>query len=494
MRRNAKHTVTCYDAQPLYACLGPCSLFMFDPITTLAQAYHSDPVHYFHALNGLSDFIWLDSGRPASTQGRYDIFCAEAKSKVIIDSQGKHWLNEQGAKQAISPMQFDKWVSKHTKPTVHQNQSAQALPFIGGIIGYMGYAWQNTEYKLPISEDYTGNIAELFAFDWALVIDHQNQSACLVDASSTPETVHELERISALLSSAENNFAAQNGNGITGNFSCSQFTADTTREQYHAAIDDIHEYILSGDCYQVNFAQRFSAEFKGELDTAYLKLRAATPSPFSAYFKTAKNPILSLSPERFLAFDGKQVLTQPIKGSSPRGRTPEEDAALAQALLASEKNRAENVMIVDLLRNDLSQCCKPFSVKVPKLFELQTFANVHHLVSTVTGELENDCDAFTLFKKSFPGGSITGAPKKRAMEIIAELEPHSRGVYCGSVAYFSRNGKADSSITIRTLQADGNRLYCWGGGGIVLDSEANQEFDESLFKVRKLMAALNPDT
>lgn len=496
MRRNAKHTVTCYDAGPLYACLGPCSLFMFDPITTLTQAYHSDPVHYFHALKGLSDFIWLDSGRPVSTQGRYDIFCAEANSKVFIDNQGTHWLNEHGAEQEISLAQFDDWVNEHSKPPAEPSQSAlgQTLPFIGGIVGYMGYAWQNTEFKLPIREDYTGNPAELFAFNWALVIDHQNQSACLVSAGGEPDTNHELERISALLSAAENNVAAQSGAGITDNFTCSQFTADTTREQYHAAINDIHEYILAGDCYQVNFAQRFSAEFKGELDTAYLKLRAATPSPFSAYFKTAKNPILSLSPERFLAFDGKQVITQPIKGSSPRGRTPEEDSALAQALLASEKNRAENVMIVDLLRNDLSQCCKPFSVKAPKLFELQTFANVHHLVSTVTGELDEDYDAFTLFKKSFPGGSITGAPKKRAMEIIAELERHSRGVYCGSVAYFSRNGKADSSITIRTLQADGDRLYCWGGGGIVLDSEAGQEFDETLFKVSKLMAALNTDT
>lgn len=472
---------------------------MFDPITTLAQAYHSDPVHYFHALRGLSDFIWLDSGRPVSTQGRFDIFCAEATSKVTVDNQGQHWLHEQGRQRAISPAQLDEWIEEQTQSggILTPNELSHSLPFIGGVIGYMGYAWQNLEYKLPIHDEYSGNIAEFFAFDWALIIDHQYERATLVSTTSTHDKSrqHTLDRISTLLLAPPKlNTSADNNYGISERFCCGEFQPDITREQYLNAISDIHEYILAGDCYQVNFAQRFSAAFEGELDLAYLILREATPSPFSAYFKTAQNPVLSLSPERFLAFDGKHVVTQPIKGSSPRGENREEDSALAEALLASEKNRAENVMIVDLLRNDLSQCCKPFSVKVPKLFELQTFANVHHLVSTVTGELNDEYDAFTLFKKSFPGGSITGAPKKRAMEIIAELEPHDRGVYCGSVAYFSRNGKADSSITIRTLQADGNRLFCWGGGGIVLDSDATQEFDESVFKVNKLMRALNART
>lgn len=456
---------------------------MFAPITALTQAYHSDPVHYFHALKSLSDFVWLDSGRPESSQGRYDIFCALATSKFIIDRDGKHWLYKHGQRQASSPSLLEQWVSEHTTlEGMHQqlpDSNLQGLPFVGGVIGCMGYSWQNPQFQLPLNAPYSGNLAEFYAFNWALLIDHETKTATLV---GDEQAITAIAKLLAAPSHTEKPF-----------FQCSAFKADISRSQYLNAIAAIHEYILAGDCYQVNYAQRFSASYQGDLDLAYLKLRNATPSPFSAYFKCAQNPVLSLSPERFLAFDGAQVLTQPIKGSSPRGQDPNEDAALAEALLNSEKNRAENVMIVDLLRNDLSQCCKPFSVKVPKLFELQSFANVHHLVSTVVGELEQDCQAFTLFKRSFPGGSITGAPKKRAMEIIAELEPHNRGTYCGSIAYFSRNGKADSSITIRTLQADGEQLYCWGGGGIVLDSVADKEYEESLFKVDKLMRALSTE-
>lgn len=454
---------------------------MFDPITTLTQPFSSDPVHYFLALKDLSDFIWLDSGRPFGTQGRFDIFCAEAATQITLDSTGQHWLHKNNGCTAISEQAFEEWISSNSAPANNYDPSLkealQALPFIGGIVGFTAYAWRNTDFGISTPYRYTGDIAHFYSFEWALVIDHHSQSATLVGASKA------ITKIAQHLANAKRS--------PTGRFACSSFEPDIAAENYLAAIHDIHEYILAGDCYQVNFAQRFHAKFQGDLDSAYLRLREATPSPFSAYFKNTKNPILSLSPERFLAFEGASVLTQPIKGSSARGATPEEDAALAEALINSEKNRAENVMIVDLLRNDLSQCCKPFSVKVPRIFELQTFANVHHLVSTVIGELEENITAFDLFKRSFPGGSITGAPKKRAMEIIDELETEDRGAYCGSIVYFSRNGKADSSITIRTLQAEGGSLYCWGGGGIVLDSNAHQEYEESLFKVQKLMRALS---
>jgi para-aminobenzoate synthetase component 1 len=198
--------------------------------------------------------------------------------------------------------------------------------------------------------------------------------------------------------------------------------------------------------------------------------------------------VLSLSPERFIQVRGSEVETKPIKGTIKRGITPEEDAANAQWLQNSQKNRAENVMIVDLLRNDLSKHCA--NVRVPKLCELQTFANVHHLVSTVTGELKANASAIDVLRDAFPGGSITGAPKIRAMEIIEELEPTRRSLYCGSLGYISADGQMDTSIAIRTLVCDGNKIHCWGGGGIIADSETDQEYRESIAKVKVLMDTL----
>ncbi|RZK97799.1 MAG: aminodeoxychorismate synthase component I, partial [Pedobacter sp.] len=259
-------------------------------------------------------------------------------------------------------------------------------------------------------------------------------------------------------------------------------------DDYCLAIQKIQSYILAGDCYQVNFAQRFSTEFEGDTLVAYLQLRDSLPSPFSAYIELASGAILSLSPERFIKLEKNRAETKPIKGTIARGKTPAEDSANANILSGSLKDRAENLMIVDLLRNDLSKTCT--NVKVPELFSLQSFANVHHLVSTVTGTLQQGYTALDLFATSFPGGSITGAPKIRAMEIIEELEPVRRSVYCGSVGYISACGNMDTNIAIRTLVCDQHKIHCWGGGGIVADSKADNEYQESIAKVSVLLETL----
>ena len=268
------------------------------------------------------------------------------------------------------------------------------------------------------------------------------------------------------------------------------FQPDTEKSQYLKSLERIKQYLAAGDCYQVNLSQRFSATYTGSPLSAWVALQSAHPAPHSCYFDTGTSSVFGVSPERFLSIHGRQVVTEPIKGSRPRSTDAAEDQAIGQELLQNPKDRAENLMIVDLLRNDLGACCKPGTVKAEPLFELRRFSNVQHLVSTVRGELRDEVSPLQALLQAFPGGSITGAPKKRAMEIIDELEPVPRGAYCGSFFWMDNQGNLDSNILIRTLQTDGNQLFCHGGGGIVFDSDPEAEYEESCFKVEKLMGAL----
>lgn len=269
------------------------------------------------------------------------------------------------------------------------------------------------------------------------------------------------------------------------------FQPEQDRRAYLSNLARIQSYLQAGDCYQVNLAQRFSAAFSGSPLNAWLALQQAHPAPHSCYFDTGNgHSVFGVSPERFLSIKGRKVVTEPIKGSRPRGHSPDEDDRFAAELQANPKDQAENLMIVDLLRNDLGISCESGSIQASPLFELRRFSNVQHLVSTITGTLKADVTPLQALFSAFPGGSITGAPKKRAMEIIAELEPVARGAYCGSFFWMDDQGNLDSNILIRTLQTEGDRLYCHGGGGIVFDSIPEAEYEESRFKVAKLMGAL----
>ncbi|MBZ2187947.1 aminodeoxychorismate synthase component I [Alcanivorax sp. JB21] len=269
------------------------------------------------------------------------------------------------------------------------------------------------------------------------------------------------------------------------------FQADWSRDQYLSAMARIQTYLAAGDCYQVNLAQRFRARFTGSPWAGWRRLLAAHPAPHACFMDYGEGQVFGVSPERFLSIRQGKMVTEPIKGSQPRGDSPHEDAAFGRTLLASEKDRAENLMIVDLLRNDLGQVAVPGSVRAAPLFELRRFSNVQHLVSTVTAELRPDVTPLAALLACFPGGSITGAPKRRAMQIITELEGSPRGFYCGSLFWQKANGDFDSNILIRTLQSQAGEIICHGGGGIVHDSDPEQEYRESLFKVEKLMAALS---
>ncbi|MCJ8300654.1 MAG: aminodeoxychorismate synthase component I, partial [Pseudomonadales bacterium] len=320
-------------------------------------------------------------------------------------------------------------------------------------------------------------------YPWAIIIDHQTQSAQLIGCDLISDT--DFAQLQVLLEDAD---AAP----IKDNFSLTEkFHSNVSADDYTQALQKIDNYILSGDCYQVNFAQRFKASCQGDPLAAYLKLRSAAPTHFSAFIETEQGAILSLSPERFLSVDASgAVLTQPIKGTQPRDADPSIDQANKHYLENSEKDRSENLMLVDLMRNDISKSCALHSVKVPALFAIESYQNVHHLVSTVSGQLDRQHNAISLLRNCFPGGSITGAPKIRAMQIIDELEPHRRSIYCGSIGYLSLCGRMDTSITIRTLLIEKQNIFCWAGGGIVADSQIEAEYQETFDKVNNLLNAL----
>lgn len=372
-------------------------------------------------------------------------------------------------------------------------------PFTGGTAGFFGYGLGRTLERLPpeaapfsIDDQDLPDMALGF-YDVVIAFDMIAQRASIL-STGLPE--HDTEKrnarakqrlaeIRARLAKAKPALSTTPRNTPT-------LRSNFTRADYEKAVAQVIDYIHAGDIFQANLSQRFTTEL-AEGDSAwalYLRLRAASPAPFSSFFNFGEGTIVSSSPERFLSCRDGEVETKPIKGTKPRGRNADEDAKLAAALLASEKDRAENVMIVDLLRNDISRVCEDHSVSVTKLCELESFANVHHLVSTVRGTLRPGMAASDLLAACFPGGSITGAPKRRAMEIIAELEPTTRGPYCGAIGWLGPNGDMDSAIAIRTMIVKGRRVTFQAGGGIVADSDPAAEYEETLAKARNMCEAL----
>jgi para-aminobenzoate synthetase component 1 len=357
------------------------------------------------------------------------------------------------------------------------------LPFNGGWLGYFGYDLGRTIENIPTRAIEDINLPQMAIGLYldALIYDKQQQSWFYV---SQPNT----DRL-ALYEQYLNTHANSQVN--TQSFALnSDWQSNMSETEYAAKFAQIEEYLKSGDCYQINLAQRFNAQFEGSPWAAYIKLREANKAPFSSFINHPQGAILSISPERFISVNNNVVETKPIKGTLPRKADALEDQRQAQILAASAKDRAENVMIVDLLRNDLGKVAKPGSVHVPSLFAIESFPAVHHLVSTVTSELDEGKTAVDQLKAAFPGGSITGAPKIRAMEIIEELEPHRRSIYCGSIGYLSACGNMDTSITIRTLVCHKAQIYCWAGGGIVADSKVELEYQETYDKVNKILPLL----
>ncbi len=440
------------------------------PIQQRPLPYPIDSLTLCERLRPLGDLIFLDSGRPACPWGRFDIIAAAPVEKITCTQQA-------------SDNPFPALDSLYRQHALNVAQ-ADHLPFVGGLMGYFSYDLGRRLEQLPQQAEASYALPDmnLGLYLWAVVVDHKLQQSTLVASPLVEHTL--LDQIeSRLLSDTAPD---------TNHFNLTQhFQSNISADEYRQKLAKIDDYIHAGDCYQVNFAQRFQSQYEGDPWQAYRLLRAVAPTPYSAYIDTDEGAILSLSPEQFLQVRNGEVQTRPIKGTRPRSAEPTDDAALKTELQQSTKDRAENLMIVDLLRNDLSRVCEHNSVKVPELFKVESYANVHHLVSTVTGKLPKDGSAVNLLAHCFPGGSITGAPKIRAMEIIEELEPHRRSIYCGSIGYLSLCGRMDTSITIRTLLCEGNSIYCWAGGGIVADSIIDMEYEETFNKVNNLLDCLN---
>lgn len=433
--------------------------------------YRADPGFYFGAVSRAPGAVLLDAGRPAAQRGRYDLISAWPLAELTPeqDETGTDFL--QRLRVSLNEL------GEAETPT------GVELPFAGGLIGYLGYDFGRRLEHLPQTaiDDLDLADARFGLYPWALISDHLLGTSQLLFHPRLDEA--ERERLRTLFERVQPSVAQP--------FELLEaFRADLDADGYRQALERIQAYIQAGDCYQVNFSQRFRAPYRGDPWTAYQALRAACPTPFSGYQALPDGAIISLSPERFLQVSRGQVETRPIKGTRPRDSDPARDADYADDLLSSLKDRAENLMIVDLLRNDLGRSCAIGSVRVPELFALESYPNVHHLVSSVTGKLAPGKDPLDLIAGSFPGGSITGAPKIRAMQIIDELEPTRRALYCGSLLYLDVRGEMDSSIAIRSLLAKDGQLSCWGGGGIVADSDWQAEYQESITKVKVLLETL----
>ena len=461
----------------------------------------------YQQLSRLLKLDWamlLDSGSiPESSNReseliyrRFDIFVCQPTLRLTYSNK-KLTIEDNKDIADVSdspPLETMRKITNEYSENSKQSEHNIKLPFNGGWLGYISYDFgftlqPNHEKLFPSQIDNLKKESDLPLiamgfYQWAIITDHKEQTSTLHNFglnSSEWET---------LQSFIKNNLNPKNLE-LSGARLKTSFKSNTDYQDYENAFNTIQNYIKEGDCYQVNFAQRFNSQFEGEAFDLYRKLAIENNSPFSAYINLGSQQILSLSPERFIQSNGKKVTTQPIKGTLPRDPDPIKDEQLANELINSEKDRAENLMIVDLLRNDLSKTAKKASVKVTELFGHYKFESVHHLISTIESELDDSFDNYDLLETTLPGGSITGAPKIRAMQIIDELEANNRGIYCGIIGYIDFDGNMDTNICIRTLLADNKQIYCWAGGGLVADSQLDSEYQETFDKLNKIIPVLH---
>lgn len=441
--------------------------------------------------------MWLDSGNSDHVDSRFDILVWQPVASLT--TKGPNTEVSFAAKDLTETSTEDPLLLLKTLQAKLFNtadSSHEFLPFLGGALGYFAYDLGRRFEILPSLAEQDINLPDMAVGLYNRAVIYDNKSAIFYLVCPEGDR-SELEK--SLI-----NFTKRPSQTNTSSFQLNTaWQANMDKTSYIEKFQQVQDYLLSGDCYQINLAQRFSAQYQGDEFEAYLALKEANKAPFSAFIRLDCATILSVSPERFLQLSQGKVQSKPIKGTMPRSGDKVQDAKNAELLRHSIKDNAENLMIVDLLRNDISRSCQAGSVKVPKLFDIESFPAVHHLVSTVEGTLSPEKHATDLLRGAFPGGSITGAPKIRAMEIIEELEPHRRSVYCGSIGYLSNCGTMDTNITIRTLicqptQKPANTypnetktIHCWAGGGLVADSTAESEYQETFDKVNCILPVLS---
>ncbi|QWZ78309.1 aminodeoxychorismate synthase component I [Aeromonas sp. FDAARGOS 1419] len=443
---------------------------------------HSAELHQLFArLQHQPWAMLLESAGPLGADNGFDIISADPLA--TLETRGEVTTLRVGAN--ISKHHEDPLaLLAHTQQQLlgEQDQITTRLPFIGGALGLFGYDLGRRFERLPVQAAADIAVPDMAVgiYDWTLLRNVATGDWQLVHWGDEAGLAKRLAWLEQQQTKPAPAFALQGS-----------WQSNMSRAEYGEKFARIQEYLAAGDCYQINLTQRFSAPYQGDEWQAYCLLATANKAPFSAFIRLPESALLSLSPERFLLLDGRHIETKPIKGTRPRHPDPATDRQVALELAQAEKDRSENLMIVDLLRNDIGRVSRPGSVSVPHLFAVESFPAVHHLVSTIHGELDARWQGVDLLRACFPGGSITGAPKIRAMEIIEELEPQRRNAYCGSIGYLSQHGRMDTSICIRTLIAEAGRLHCWAGGGIIADSDADSEYQETYDKVARILPPLS---
>ncbi|MDN5361634.1 MAG: para-aminobenzoate synthetase component [Moorella sp. (in: firmicutes)] len=463
------------------------------PIVTEIKAPADPEALYLTLTSGRANSFLLESALLHSRLGRYSFLGGDPF--LVLKTRGHQALlyRPGGVTKTITGNPWD--IIRSLLARYRLPRQEQPIPFTGGAVGCLAYDLGRYIEKIPAwaADDLPFPEGYLAFYDTIVAIDHQEEKVYLV-ANGFPDTgpaaeKKALARIKELAPRLEGTRSPEPPAGLDGEKP--PVTSLFTREAYCRAAARAREYIAAGDIFEVNLSQRLQAPLAMEPWELYRRLRRVNPAPFAAYLPLKEGAIASASPERFLRVSQGKVETRPIKGTRRRGNSPEEDQALRQELWQSAKDRAELVMIIDLERNDLGRVCQAGSVQVPELFVLEEYATVFHLVSTVTGVLEPGRDMVDLWRATFPGGSITGAPKVRSMEIIEELEPVRRSVYTGAIGYLGFDGEADWNIVIRTFLLAGGQAYFQVGGAVTADSQPLLEYQETLDKARGLIAALH---
>ncbi len=465
-------------AKPLITIL-TCKYLHFDETLT--------PKQVFSPFSDTPWAMWLDSCNSEHVDSRYDIIVWSPDITLSTNNNTTTIINNISGNRNESAEDPLNLVDQSLKLIFNETKLPNtSLPFKGGAVGYFSYDLGRRFETLPVKCEADIDLPEMSIgiYSQAIIYDNIEQKFYLFCEENSRY------RIEEEINNNINNQFKKNIKNASNFILQSDWYSNMSESEYKIKFNQVHSYLLSGDCYQINLTQRFTANYQGDEFEAYKTLREQNNAPFSGFIRLDNACILSLSPERFIQLENRKVQSKPIKGTKARHADVEADNKAKKELLNSTKDKAENVMIVDLLRNDISKVCIPGSVRVPVLFDIESFPAVHHLVSTVIGDLALQYSGTDLIRGAFPGGSITGAPKIRAMEIIEELEPHRRSVYCGSIGYISACGNIDSSITIRTLVCEKNKIHCWAGGGLVSDSDVDNEYQETFDKVNKILPVL----
>jgi para-aminobenzoate synthetase component 1 len=454
-----------------------------------------DAAQRFRHLPGLA---LLESARPGRT-GRWSVLTADPVEVLNEASAGADPFA--GARALLARLDRGTPAVGEGEHDESDVEPAELPPFAGGLVGYLSYDLGRRLERLPsiAAADQPLPELRLALHDWAVAFDRRTGRAWLGGRALDGDGARLGRRLAAVREVLEEDRVP--APAVPLGAPPAAFVSGTPRDAWIASVEAVRAAIARGEIYQANLTRRLVAPFAGDPWPVFRRLRTGDPALFAGYLDLGASPstgapraLLSASPEPYLAVDAHgNVATDPIKGTRPRGRTREEDRALARELLSSRKDQAENVMIVDVLRNDLGRVCDPGTVRVPRLLRLERTAAVQHLVTTVTGRLRPGLDAFDLLAASFPGGSITGAPKIRAMEVIEALEPVRRGPYCGTLAWFGPDGRMGSSILIRTFVADGERLTLHVGGGITWRSDPAEEWDETVAKARGPLTSIDAE-